>query len=246
MKKEHRQALYELLAGEYNCAPDAFTREENVLTEAASIRGRHYGEEQYFFHMVSCGGNAVATAALCLHPFLRRFLEKEPGFRLFEQPNLRLLEAELEKQGYTLTATHHMFLPGEDRPTRLETPVRWYLGEEIHRFYGDGRFPNAICPRFQPERPDTMVVCAMDGETIQAMAGCSEDAPHWLQIGIDVLPEYRSRGLGTYLVQLLKARIQEQGDTPFYGTDVANYHSWNIALNAGFYPAWIEIGAEKK
>ena len=246
MRREATSALFELLAGEYNCAPDAFARRENILTEAAPIRGRHYGEKQYFFHMVSCGGNAVATAAPCLHPFLSSFLKRQPGFRLFEQPSLLLLEGELEKQGYTLTATHHMFLPGQNRPLRQKIPVRWYLGEEIRGFYGDARFPNAICPRYQPERPDTMVVCAMDGERIMAMAGCSEDAPHWLQIGIDVLPEYRSRGLGTYLVQLLKARIEEQGDIPFYGTDIANYHSWNIALNAGFFPAWIEIGAQRR
>ncbi len=36
------------------------------------------------------------------------------------------------------------------------------------------------------------------------MAGCSEDGPHWQQIGIDVMPEYRSKGIGTYLVTLLK------------------------------------------
>lgn len=76
------------------------------------------------------------------------------------------------------------------------------------------------------------------------MAGCSEDAPHWQQIGIDVMPQYRSRGVGTYLVTLLKNRIAERGDIPFYGTAAANLHSQNIALNCGFKPAWVEIGAK--
>ena len=60
------------------------------------------------------------------------------------------------------------------------------------------------------------------------------------------LSEYRSRGIGTYLVTLLKNKIEEMGDIPFYGTSVSNYHSWNIALNAGFKPAWVEIGAKKQ
>lgn len=77
------------------------------------------------------------------------------------------------------------------------------------------------------------------------MAGCSEDAPHFMQIGIDVMEEYRSMGVGTYLVTLLKDKIAAQGDIPFYGTSVSNYHSWNIAINCGFKPAWVEIGAEK-
>jgi len=77
------------------------------------------------------------------------------------------------------------------------------------------------------------------------MAGCSEDAPGWMQIGIDVMPEYRSRGVGAYLVTLLKNKILEMGDIPFYGTGVSNYYSWNIALNCGFRPAWVEIGATR-
>ncbi len=77
------------------------------------------------------------------------------------------------------------------------------------------------------------------------MAGCSEDAPGWQQIGIDVLPEYRSMGLGTYLVTLLKNKISESGDIPFYGTGIANFHSMNIAVNCGFKSVWIEINSKK-
>ena len=72
---------------------------------------------------------------------------------------------------------------------------------------------------------------------------CSEDAPHWMQIGIDVLPEYRSRGICAYLVTLLKNRIIEMGDIPFYGTASANVQSQNIALNSGFKPTWVETEA---
>lgn len=32
---------------------------------------------------------------------------------------------------------------------------------------------------------------------------------------------------------------------PFYGTNMSNYHSWNIAINCGFKPAWVEIGAQR-
>ena len=77
------------------------------------------------------------------------------------------------------------------------------------------------------------------------MAGCSEDAAGWQQIGIDVMPKYRSRGIGTFLVSLLRNKIIENGDIPFYGTQIANIHSWNIAIKSGFRPAWIEIGANR-
>ena len=77
------------------------------------------------------------------------------------------------------------------------------------------------------------------------MAGCSEDAPHWQQIGIDVLPEFRSEGIGSCLVTLLKNKIIETGDVPFYGTAAANIHSQNIAFKSGFRPAWVETEAVK-
>jgi hypothetical protein len=36
------------------------------------------------------------------------------------------------------------------------------------------------------------------------------------------------------------------GEIPFYGTSLSNLHSQNIALNSGFRPAWVEIGAKKQ
>jgi len=140
-----------------------------------------------------------------------------------------------------------MFLPKIEVQPEKRFPVKWFFGEEIGRFYGDDRFGNAISePEPNPDRPDTAVVCAYDGENIMGMAGCSQDAKNWYQIGIDVLPEYRSKGVGTALVSLLRAHIEKEGGIPFYGTSLSNYHSWNIALNAGFCPAWVEIGAKKR
>ena len=106
-------------------------------------------------------------------------------------------------------------------------------------------FPNAILDSFNEKRPDRIVVCAYDGENIIGMAGCSEDAKGWQQIGIDVMPQHRSMGVGTYLVTLIKNEIIKRGDIPFYGTSVANYHSRNIALNCGFKPMWAELGANR-
>ena len=250
-KQNYREKLYELLAKEFNCASSDFTKQENILTVSALQEGRRmYSQEKYFFHMVTTGGNAVLTADECLQPYLHKFMKDRTGHWLFEIPNLLPLEKELNRLGYTLTQTHHMFLPTAEAETkqngRQNYSVKWFYDkEEIEQFYGDERFPNAICTEYLPHRPDKIVVCAYDGEKIMGMAGCSEDAIGWQQIGIDVMPEYRSKGVGTYLVALLKNRILEQGNIPFYGTSVSNYYSWNIALNCGFRPAWVEIGAEK-
>lgn len=240
------QQLKELLSLEYNCHPDDFTKSQNILTVSELHEGRRiYSPEKYFFHMATLGSNVVVTADACMQDFLTAYIAGKQGHWLFEIPNLLPLEHELNRYGYTLTETHHMFLSCRQVEAVKSYPVKWFYEEEIRQFYGDARFPNAICPEYQPERPDRIVVCAYDGNTIMGMAGCSEDAPHWQQIGIDVMPEYRSEGVGTYLVTLLKHKITERGDIPFYGTAVANYHSWNIALNCGFKPVWVEVGAKK-
>jgi len=248
MLQAYREQLYKLLSKEYNCASEDFCKQENILTVSALQEGcRRYSKEKYFFHMATLGGNAVLTADECLHPFLREFMKNRQGHWLFELPNLLPLQQELDRFGYALTQTYHMFLPAENKEPKKNFPVKWFYGKkEISQFYGDDRFPNAICPEYLSHRPDRMVVCAYDDEKIMGMAGCSEDAPGWLQIGIDVLPEYRGQGVGTYLVTLLKNKIPEGGKIPFYGTSLSNYHSWNIALNSGFRPVWVEIGAEKK
>lgn len=241
-----RKELLELLSLEFNCSPEDFLKEENILTASQLHEGRRvYQKEKYFFHMVTMGGNAVVTADECLHDFLRKFIANIKGHWAFEIHNLLILEKELGRFGYTLTQTHHMFLPSREVKTANNYPIKWFYGDDIKQFYGDDRFPNAICPEYDPDRPDRIVVCAYDGDKIMGMAGCSEDAPHWQQIGIDVMPQYRSKGIGTYLVTLLKNKITELGDIPFYGTSVSNYHSWNIALNCGFKPTWVEIGAKK-
>ncbi len=252
-----RNALYTLLSLEYNCTPEAFTKKENILTASALNEGRRmYSPEKYFFHMVTTGTNAVVTADECLHPFLKEYIKDKKGHWLFEIPNLLPVEAQLNKSGYTLTQTHHMFLPdtrenAASLPHSFPFDIVWFHGkDEISKFYGDSRFPNAICTEYLPHRPDTTVVCAVDknesGEDkIVGMAGCSEDAKGWFQIGIDVKPSHRSMGVGTHLVKTLKNYILKQGGIPFYGTSVSNYHSWNIAINCGFRPAWVEIGAQK-
>ena len=245
MPSNYLEPLLKQLALEYNCAPGDFLRPDNIVTQSCLRENRrHYSDEKPFFHMATLGQNAVITADRKLHPFLRIFA-REKGRALFEFPSLLPLERELSQYGYTLMSSFHMFLPKHDVRPESRYPVQWFYGEAIHPFYDKAGFENALNGK-NCARPDRIAVCALDGTAIMGMAGCSEDAPGWLQIGVDVMPAYRSRGVGTYLVALLKNEIIARGAIPFYGTSLSNYHSWNIAINSGFYPAWVEIGAKKK
>ena len=243
----YRESLLQQLSLDLNCSPADLMAEGNVVTESALRDGRRsYSPGKPFLEMATLGGSTVMMADPCLHDFLGKLARDVEGHRLFELGYLERLNGELRKYGYQMAPTHHMFLPCRQAAVEERCRVRWLYGDEIRPFYGDPRFPNAIAyPEPCPVRPDRIAVVALDGDTIMGMAGCSEDAPHWQQIGIDVLPAYRSRGIGSFLVSLLKNRIMEMGDVPFYGTAAANIRSQNIAFNSGFRPAWVETEAVK-
>ena len=245
--REYYDKLLRQLSIDFNCTPADLRAKENIITVSKLNEGRRsYSPGIPFLQMVTVGGNAVIMADECLQEFLRGFIGDMEGHRLFEFDNLTKLNEELKRYGYRISPTHHMFLPFRNVEVKDVCRVKWLYGSEIDRFYGDPRFPNAIAfPEPCPVRPDRIVVIAVNGDIIMGMAGCSEDAPHWQQIGIDVLPEYRSRGIGSYLVTQLKNKIIEMGDVPFYGTAAANIKSQNIALNSGFRSAWVETEATK-
>lgn len=247
MFNKYHEKLLKQLSLDLNCTTADFQAKKNIITSSALNEGRRsYSPDKPFLQMATLGANTVIMADECLHEFLYSWSENVEGHRLFEFDNLTKLNEELRKYSYQLNPTHHMFLPSRNVETEERCQVKWLYDDEINPFYGDTRFPNAIAfPTPCPVRPDRIAVIAYDGDSIMGMAGCSEDAPHWQQIGIDVLPNYRSRGIGTYLVTLLKNKTIGMGDIPFYGAAAANIQSQNIAVNSGFKPAWVQTEAVK-
>ncbi len=245
MFKKYYEKLLQQLSLDFNCTPAELQATDNIITLPKLNKGRrNYDPDLPFLQMVTLGKNTVIMADKCLHDFLYDLIKNTGEHCLFEFENLTKLNEELKKYGYQMAPTHHIFLPCRNVEIEENYQVKWFYNEEIRQFYGNPKFSNAIVfPTPCPARPDRIIVVALDVNNILGMAGCSEDAPHWQQIGIDVLPEYRSKGIGFYLVTLLKNKIIEMGDIPFYGTAAANIHSQNIALNSGFKPAWAETEA---
>ena len=237
----------EQLALELNCAPEDFSGEENVITGPVLHENRRkFSDRPFFLQMATFGAGAVISADERLHPWLREWTKGKRGFWLFEQHNYLELDRLLRGYGYKMALTHHMFTPTTEIAA-VETgfPVRWLEQGDIPPFYGREEFSNALCDRFRPERPDMLAVAALDGEEIMGMAGCSADTPELWQIGIDVLPRYRGRGIGKTLVALLRNEALRRGALPYYGTSLSNIASWRVALASGFLPAWVEAEARK-
>jgi RimJ/RimL family protein N-acetyltransferase len=242
-KQELLGIIKEQLAIEYNCSVNDFSSSNNIVTVSKNNAGRrHYVNGTFFFQMATFGDNAVITADECMHDWLKEYTKNKTGHWLFEHNNLLKIDEKLNEYDKKLWQTHHMFLSYKEIiPKDIHLKTEWFENETIHQFYDTKMFPNALCKKYDPKRPDVLAVTAYDGDEIIGMAGCSADTPLLWQIGIDVDENYRGRGIGTYLVTLLKNEVEKREKIPFYGTSLSNLRSWGIALNSGFYPAWIEI-----
>ena len=61
------------------------------------------------------------------------------------------------------------------------------------------------------------------------------------QIGVDVLPEFRRKGIASSLTSNLAVEILEKGRVPFYCCAWSNIGSARNAVKSGFLPAWAEM-----
>ena len=231
------------LAIEYNCSIDDFTSGNNLITvQKNNPKRRHYIDGSFFLQMVTFGKNVVITSDERMHEWLRNFTKDKTGHWLFEHNNLMEVDNKLRDFNKKLYQSHHMFLPFmQVSPGKNDIKIRWFEEDEIHQFYESKKYPNALSKEYNPKRPDVLAVASYDGDQITAMAACSADTPLLWQIGIDVDENYRGKGIGTYLVSLLKNEIEKRGKIAFYGTSLSNLFSWAVALKSGFFPVWIEI-----
>ena len=231
------------LSFEFNCDPEDFKKSGNSVTSSVvHEKRRKFSEKAFFIRMATFGAGTVISADERLHPWLNEWIKGKDGIWLFEQHNFYELECEVRKHGYKMALTHHMFLPKPEL-MNIETDlkIKWFEKDEFSQFYGKEEWSNVLCDHFRPDRPDMLVAAALDGERIMGMAGASADTPEMWQIGIDVLPEYRGRGIAKTLVTLLRDEIFKRGAIPYYGTGLSNLGSWKTALGSGFVPAWVEV-----
>ena len=82
---------------------------------------------------------------------------------------------------------------------------------------------------------------AYDNGKLIGLAACSADCEEMWQIGIDVLPEYRRKGIASALTSRLAIEILERGKVPFYCCAWSNLKSAGNAIKSGFRPAWVQL-----
>lgn len=231
-------------AEESCCAPEDFFRTENVV--ALSREGgkrRAYIPAPHVFDLTSYGRNVVACVRRDLQEAASSYLKEYGVPHCFETPALHELDKKLAPFGLKTKFQAEYFLPDvtKTRVFGCAYAVRVLQPPDFAGLYLP-EWRNALCG--QEEGRDRLCVGAYEGETLIALAGASADCEAMWQIGVDVLPAYRGRGLAKAVTSRLRAEVFARGKVPFYCAAWPNIPSVRNALACGFLPAWVQLTAK--
>ncbi|MBQ1601649.1 MAG: GNAT family N-acetyltransferase, partial [Ruminococcus sp.] len=101
------------------------------------------------------------------------------------------------------------------------------------------------CFTFDDRERDVLAVGAYDNGKLTGLAGCSADCEMMVQIGVDVLPAYRRKGIASAVTSKLALEVLALGKVPFYCAAWSNIRSVRNAVKSGFRPAWVELTARE-
>jgi len=243
--KEIWRAALEQSAADLNCQAEDFLRSENLVTAlrlGPSAKAYYKGKEPLALLMVSFGNNIVASAQDDCRDIVTEYVRSNDFFRCFVPPALLWLDARLARKGQRVSSLSEYYLPDVDalRPLPCEYELKILYPADFSGLYTP-EWGNALCA--DRRELDVLAVGAFDKNRLVGLAGCSADCAHMWQIGVDVLPDYRRKGIAAALVSRLALEALERGKIPFYGAKWSNLPSKRTALKSGFYPAWVELSA---
>ena len=230
------------LALDYCCTPAEVLDMQNHFSPFMPLEGRRRFQagDDCMLKIAVVNGKLLFTGAPDIIDRCRAEYADTRSEWFFEAKSLRKLGDLLRECGLEIDFIHPFFI-GEN-PSAVpphSCQIRRYERDEIEQFRGDDRFDEAFA--FRETAPDVLGAAALQDGVILGMAGASADSPLMQQIGINVSPPARGKGIGTLLVTLLKNEILRRGYLPYYGTSVSHLASQRLALSAGFLPAWVEL-----
>lgn len=239
--KEIMQVAMRQSAIDANCNEADFCKKENVVVaSAANEHARKYLKLPFDCNLISYGNNIVASIKEEYRDIVESYINKYPIEHCFETPNMHVLNDELQKYGLRVCFMAEYFLPDVNKLMKLDCDyeLRILKQKDFADLYKP-EWGNALCEKRR--ELDVLGIAAYDHEKIIGLAACSADCESMWQIGVDVLPEYRRRGIASALTSRLALEILNVGKVPFYCAAWSNIKSVRNAIKSGFRPAWVEM-----
>ena len=239
--KEIWQIALQQSAIDAGCAPEDFLKQDNVVVPSkAHPDARKYLKLPFDCNLISYGTNIVASVSEECREAVTSYINRYPVEHCFETPNLHVLNDAMEAMGKRVCFMAEYFLPDVTalKPLDCGYELRLLTQRDFQELYLP-QWSNALCK--DRAHLDVLGVGAYDGETLVGFAGCSADCDSMWQIGVDVLPEYRRKGIASAVTSRLAVEVLNRGKVPFYCAAWSNIKSVRNALRCGFRPAWVEL-----
>jgi GNAT superfamily N-acetyltransferase len=227
-----------------NCSEEDFFKNDNkIVLSTINPNARRYLTLPLYCNLISYGNNIVASVDKEIADTVKKYINKYPVEHCFETPNFHVLNDELQKKGMRICFMAEYFLPDMNALTAMDCDYEMKVLEP--KDFADlytAEWSNALCDK--RKHLDVLAVAAYDGNRLIGLAGCSADCDTMWQIGVDVLPEYRRKGVASALTSHLALEVLQRNKVPFYCAAWSNIRSVRNAIKSGFRPAWIEMTAK--
>lgn len=233
-------------AFDLNCNKEDFTKTENVVVISSNNKkARKYLELPFFCNLVSYGNNIVASVDKSIETIVYEYINTYQIEHCFEAPNMHILNDKLQQFNMSICFMAEYFLPNiqDIHPLFCNYELKVLKPEQFSNLYLK-EWGNALCEK--RKNLDVLAVGAFEKNKLVGLAGCSADCNTMWQIGVDVLPQYRRKGIASALTSRLACEILKNGKIPFYCAAWSNLKSVRNAIKSGFLPAWVEMTAKSK
>ena len=228
-------------AEDIGCQPKDFLSDKNVIVPfCLGKKARKYYKEPITCDFVSYGSNIVAATTEEVSGLVTEYIGRFEFYHCFETPNMHWLNDRLAEQGHKVCFMAEYYLPDVNKIPASDCLYEMrLLGQDDFKELYLPEWSNALCS--DRKHLDVLGMGAYDNDRLVGFAACSADCDEMWQIGIDVLPEYRQKGIASALTSRLAREILERGKVPFYCSAWSNIRSARNAVKSGFIPAWVEM-----
>ena len=205
-----KQIAMQQSAIDANCNTEDFTCGKNVVTVSKeNVFARKYLKLPYVCNLISYGNNIVATISEEYRDIVTNYINKYPVEHCFETPNMHILNDAFQELGYRVCFMAEYFLPDVQVLTILpcDYEIRILKAEDFKDLY-IAEWSNALCET--RKELDVLGVGAYHDGNLIGLAACSADCETMWQIGVDVLSEYRRKGIASALTSRLALEILDR------------------------------------
>ena len=231
-KSEMISIVENQLAIDLNCTVEDLNGEKDsfIFVEAKDNPGRRpFIRKEQYFEMLTMGKSIVVSATPARLKYVKEQLAGKSRDEAYAMPFI---------SDYAMC-----YLPDLDNMKQLSAPCGFSYEiiekRDISKLTELKGFNYAIQRNTKHPIQNALVMLAKKGDITIAIVSAGAWSSKMWSFEVDVLPEYRSNGLATYLVNALTIEILGRNIVPVYSTTACNIASQKVAYRAGYMPAWM-------